>query len=92
MTQNPLPLFADRILNLVLTGPMVRLELGVVAPPEPNDAEPQIAPSQTLVMPLDGFITSFNLLEQVMQQLAARGLVQKRPPEASADGDKSHPN
>lgn len=75
-------LYADRILNLAITGPLVRLELGVVQMPESNNGQaPKIVPAQTLVMPLDGFVNSFGMMEQMMKKLAENGVVTARKPD-----------
>ncbi len=71
-------LFADRIVNLSVTGPLVRIELGVVQLAAANEKNPTFVPTQTLVMPLDGFIDSFGMLEQAMKNLVKSGLVKTR--------------
>jgi len=71
-------LFADRIVNLAITGPLVRLELGVLKLTEGSEKPTSFVPTQTLVMPLDGFVESFGMLEQAMKKLAESGLVKAR--------------
>ena len=58
----PPPLFADRLLNLTVTGPLLRLDLGTLKTPVVEGQKPQLQPSQTLVMPLDGFLASFGMI------------------------------
>ena len=74
------PLFSDRLINLAVTGGMIRLELGVAKLPEASDQAPQIVPSQTLVMPIEGFVYSFGIMEQAMKKLIESGAVKMREP------------
>jgi hypothetical protein len=74
--------FADRIVNIAVTGPLVRLELGVLHPPKAQGEQPQLLPAQTLVMPLDGFLASFGMLEALTKKLIADGVIKSPPPPA----------
>lgn len=71
--------FADRIVNITLTGPMIRIEFGTLALPATEGAAPKLVPSQTLVMPLDGFLASFGMLESVIRKMVADGIVKPWP-------------
>jgi hypothetical protein len=44
-------LFSDRIINIAVTGPLVRIEFGAMAPPKAEGQQAQLATSETLVMP-----------------------------------------
>jgi hypothetical protein len=68
-------LFADRIVNLSVTGPLVRIEPSVMQFPTAKGQKPQLVQSQTLVMPLDGFVASFGVMESVMKQLVNDGVI-----------------
>jgi hypothetical protein len=72
-------LFADRIVNLSITGPLIRIELGVIQLTEGSEKPTGFVATQTLVMPLDGFANSFRMLEQAMKKLAESGLVKVNP-------------
>jgi hypothetical protein len=76
--------FADRIVNIAVTGPMIRIELGTLVLPTEEGATQKLVPSQTLVMPLDGFLVSFGMLESVVRKLVADGVVKPRPLEDAA--------
>ena len=65
-------LFADRLINIVLTGPLLRIELGTLQAPAAEGQKPQLLPSQTLVMPLDGFLASFGMMEAMIKKLVNR--------------------
>lgn len=78
MTQLP-HLFADRIINIAVTGPLIRLELGTVIPPTSEGAKPGLRSTQTIVMPLDGFLASFGMLESLVKKMIADGMVTPRP-------------
>lgn len=68
-------LFSDRIVNLSITGPLVRIELGAMQLPTAEGQKPQLLPTQTLVMPLDGFVASFGMMESVIKRLMADGVI-----------------
>lgn len=72
------PFFADRIINIAVTGPLIRIELGVAEFPDGSGQNPPIIPSQTLIMSIDGFANSFGVLDQVMKKLIQSGMVKAR--------------
>ena len=74
-------IFADRLLNLAMTGPLLRIELGTMQAPAAEGQKPQLVPSQTLVMPLDGFLASFGMMEAMVKKLVADGVVKAQPQE-----------
>ena len=61
-------LYADRLLNIAVTGNLLRIELGILHAPEKEGDKPQLLPGQTLVMPLDGFLASFGMMESVVKK------------------------
>ena len=71
------PLFADRILNVAVTGPLVRIELGTAQVFE-NGKDPQFVATRQVVMPIEGFVNSFGLLDQVMKKLVETGVLKVR--------------
>jgi hypothetical protein len=71
--------YADRIVNVAVTGPLVRLELGALAANPDDPAKPTLQPTQTVVLPLDGFLASFGLMESLMKKLLADGVIKPRP-------------
>ncbi len=73
-------IFADRIVNIVATGPMVRLELGVMKPPAAEGQPPQLEVTQTVVMPLEGFLPSMGLMEDLVRKLVGAGVLTVNPP------------
>ena len=78
--------FADTILNISLTGPLVRIELGTIAQannPE-GKQEMRATTSQHLVMPLEGFVRAFGLQENVIKKLIADGVLK---PQRAANPD-----
>ncbi len=81
MSQSP-HLFADRLSNIAITGPLVRIELATVQVPKAENQQPQLTPSQTLIMPLDGFVASFGMMEAVMKQLVKDGVIKLQAPVA----------
>lgn len=79
--------FADTILNIALTGPLVRLDLGTVTavPGHNGQQELRATPTQQLVMPLDGFVRAFGLQEGLIKKLIADGVLKAQPGAAPAD-------
>lgn len=69
--------FADTILNITLTGPLVRIDLGTMTPVvgENDEKGTRTTLTQQLVMPLDGFLRAFGLQESVIKKLIADGVV-----------------
>jgi hypothetical protein len=69
--------YADTILNITLTGAMVRIDLGTVVPVTNADGtqEGRATQTQQLVMPLDGFVQSFGVQERVIKKLLADGVL-----------------
>lgn len=69
--------FADALINISLTGPLVRLEFAAAVPSATQDGkqEAKLVPTQQLVMPLEGFIRSFGLQENVIKKLIADGVL-----------------
>jgi hypothetical protein len=81
--------FADRVANIALTGTLVRLEFGVMQAPVAEGQKQQLLPSQTLVMPLDGFLASFGMMEGMVKKLVADGVVKTKPQEAESEAPPS---
>ncbi len=76
--------FADRILNIAITGPLVRIDFGTVTPAKNAEGKEEVRlhPTQQIVLPLEGFVRAFGLQEQVVRKLIADGVikVQTKPP------------
>lgn len=79
--------FADTILNIAVTGPLVRIDLGTVSAVQGQNGQQELraTPTQQLVMPLDGFVRAFGLQEGVIKKLIADGVLQPQPQAAPAD-------
>ena len=71
-------LFADCVVNSTMTGSLLRLQLAV---PVAEGQKQQLFPSQALAMPLDGFLSSFGMMEGVVKILLADGVVKTKPQE-----------
>lgn len=73
--------FADTIVNIAVTGNLVRLELGTVIPAPTQDGkqELRVTPTQQVVMPLDGFVRAVSMQEQVIKKLIADGVLKAQP-------------
>jgi hypothetical protein len=73
--------FADTILNIAITGNLVRLDLGTVTPVQTQDGKQELraTPTQQVVMPMDGFVRAFGMQEQVIKKLIADGVLKAQP-------------
>lgn len=78
-------LYADQIGEIAVTGSVIRLDLVSLSATE-RDESKKAKPvfRQRVVMPVEGFVQSFALMAQVMQQLEKSGVIKKAP----AKGDK----
>lgn len=73
--------FADTILNINVTGMLVRIDFGTVVKsinPQGQE-ETRTTITQQLVMPMEGFAQSFTLLDRMVNQLVAQGVLKKEP-------------
>ena len=69
--------FADTIINIAITGNLVRLDLGTVIPVQTQDGkqELRVTPTQQIVMPLEGFVRAVGMQEQIIKKLIADGVL-----------------
>lgn len=81
--------FADRIVNVAVTGPLIRIELAALQAPTAQGQSPQLMATNTLVMPLDGFVASYGLLEAVIKQLVDSGVLKAQTPAAAPPAEDS---
>jgi len=78
-------IFSDSIGEISVTGSVVRIDLVSMSPTERDENKvPKPVLRERVVMPVEGFVQSFTLMAQVMQQLEKSGLIKK----TSVKGDK----
>ncbi|OIN93869.1 MAG: hypothetical protein AUJ20_02640 [Comamonadaceae bacterium CG1_02_60_18] len=68
-------IFADRLTNITVTGNLIRLAMGTLQPPTEQGQKPQLMLSQTLVMPIEGFLPSFGMMQAELKQLVDAGVL-----------------
>lgn len=73
--------FADTVLNIAITGNLVRLDLGTVTPVQTQNSKQELraTPTQQVVMPIEGFVRAFGMQEQVIKKLIADGVLKAQP-------------
>jgi hypothetical protein len=73
--------FSDTVLNIAITGNLVRLDLGTVVPIQTAEGkqELRVTPTQQVVMPLEGFVRAFGMQEQIIKKLIADGVLKAQP-------------
>jgi hypothetical protein len=75
--------FADRLLNVAVTGPLVRLQWGVMGVPQAEGEKPALRVSQTLVLPLDGLLASMAMIDGLVKQLVKDGVLRPQTPDTT---------
>jgi hypothetical protein len=75
--------FADTMLNITVTGPLVRIDLGTLTPTTNAEGKQEVRATvtQQLVMPLEGFARSFGMQESVIKRMVTDGIL--KPSEQS---------
>jgi hypothetical protein len=69
-------IFVDGIGNINVTGNIVRIDLVALQPQlKSENGQPVFATSQRIVMPLEGFLQSMNLQQNIIQQLVQAGVL-----------------
>lgn len=85
-------LFADAVAEITLTGPLARLDLASFSVREKDEkGQPKLELRQRVVMPLEGFVRTFGLMAQVMQQLEKQGVIKRVGGEAQVATDTAPP-
>lgn len=66
--------FADTIIDLSMTGKLTRFELGTAVHVTNSEGKQEVRlnPTQTVVTPLEGFIRSFGMQEQLILKADCR--------------------
>jgi hypothetical protein len=77
--------FADTLLNVSITGSLVRLDLGTMIPAKNAEGKSGLSATSTLqiVMPIEGFVRAFGMQEQIIKKLVADGVLK---PAATPEG------
>jgi hypothetical protein len=73
-------LFAQTVGRIDVVGGVMRLELATLVPVEGE--APKMEPCGVLVMPMEGFLQSLNMMQEMVQKMAEGGLVRLNPPAA----------
>jgi len=70
--------YCDEIGNIAITGTIVRFELVTLsASDKDSGGKPQLVTSQTVIMPLDGFLRGAARLQGVVQELEKKGVIKR---------------
>lgn len=86
--------YADSIGEITVTGTIVRIDLVSLSPSERNDAnQPVPIFRQRLIMSVEGFANSFEVMQKAMQGLIEGGAIRRTTPEETGvpDGLASNP-
>ncbi len=80
--------FADRMVEISQVGSTVRLDLQSLSATErQEDGSPKLVFRQRIVMPLDGFLQSFQTMERMVAKLVEAGVLVRKPTEGDASGE-----
>lgn len=79
-------LFADTISNIAVTGPLVRIEFAatVLTQNAEGKQDARLVPNQQIVLPLEGFVRSVGIQEQIVRRLIADGVIKTQPATGAA--------
>ncbi len=78
-------IFADAIGGIHVTGNLVRIDLLSLQPHlKSENGQPVVEVSKRIVMPLDGFVQSLKVQEDIIKKLVDAGVL-KRPAEAGQE-------
>ena len=71
-------IFADGISAVHVTGNLVRIDLMTVQPQlKSKDGQPVVEVNQRIVMPLEGFVQSLAVQDNIIKQLIEAGVLKK---------------
>lgn len=78
-------IFADGVSAVHVTGSLVRIDLMTAQPHLKSDnGQPVVDISKRIIMPLEGFIQSFSVQENIIKQLIEAGVLKQNPPAEGA--------
>ena len=82
-------IFADGISAVHVTGNLVRIDLMTVQPQlKSKDGQPVVEVNQRIIMPLEGFVQSLAVQDNIVKQLIEAGLLKKDEQPASDPASK----
>ena len=82
-------IFADGISAVHVTGNLVRIDLMSVQPQlKSKDGQPVVEVNQRIIMPLEGFVQSLAVQDNIVKQLIEAGLLKKDEQPASDPASK----
>ena len=71
-------IFADAVSAVHVNGNLVRIDLMTIQPHlKSENGQPVVEVNQRIIMPLEGFVQSIAVQENVIQQLVAAGVLQQ---------------
>jgi hypothetical protein len=68
-------IFADGLARVTVRGGVVRLTFGTQE--EKQEGETEMTPSLQVIMPMDGFLNAFNVMQGIVAKMEKDGLVKK---------------
>jgi len=83
-------LYSDGFANIVVTGTMVRIDLMALVGQD-AEGKPKFEARRRLVMPLDGFLRSYTMAEDVVGKLQKAGVINRRTPLAAGPTIQASP-
>lgn len=82
-------IFADGISAVHVTGNLVRIDLMTMQPQlKSKDGQPVVEVNQRIIMPLEGFVQSLAVQDNIIKQLIEAGLLKKDEQPASDPASK----
>jgi hypothetical protein len=88
-------IFADGIGSIVFEGGVMRIDLMSMVPGQRDkDNKPQMAFRQRIVMPVEGFLNSYKIFQEIIGKMEKSGLIARQPVGSGTepvDGESSAP-
>lgn len=76
--------YADRIAEILVTGSVVRIDVGSYDVQPGQTGAPELVVRQRIVMPMEGFLQSTGIMVEVARKLEEKGVISRRPNEGEA--------
>lgn len=79
-------IFADGIGGIVFEGGVMRIDLMSMIPGQRDkDDKPQLAFRQRIVMPVEGFLNSYKIFQEIIGKMEQSGLIARQPAGSGAE-------
>ncbi len=83
-------IFADGIGGIVFEGGVMRIDLMSRVPGNRDkDSKPQMAFRQRIIMPVEGFLDSYKIFQEIIGKMEQSGLIARKSVESREENEKN---